>query len=99
MYCSPSSQSALFAMMALVPLSSKDSRLVKVSRIWPMLASICSLLSSWRDSSLPEGSPTLVVPPPIRAIGRCPVFCSQRSIMICTRWPMCRESAVASKPI
>ena len=34
-------------------------------------------------SSLPEGSPTLVVPPPISTIGRLPVCCHSRSSMIC----------------
>ena len=46
-----------------------------------------------------EGSPTLVVPPPIRVSGLCPVFCSQRSIMIWISEPTWRDLAVASNPI
>src|SRR5260221_678777 len=59
-----------------------------------MLSSICALVSSWRVSSRPEGSPTLVVPAPISAIGLWPVFCHQRSSMICSRWPTWSEAAV-----
>src|SRR6185312_9659416 len=55
--------------------------------------------SIWRASSLPDGSPIRVVPPPISTTGRCPCFCSSRSAMICTRLPTCRLSAVQSKPI
>ena len=51
------------------------------------------------DSSLPEGSPIRVVPPPSSTSGRWPCFCSSRRIMICTRLPTCRLSAVQSKPI
>ena len=64
-----------------------------------MLAPICSSVSSGRASSRNEGSPTFVVPPPISVIGRWPVFCHQRSIMICSNEPTCSESAVQSKPI
>ena len=60
---------------------------------------ICSTVSSLRDSSLKDGSPILVVPPPISAMGRCPVFCIQRSIMIWTSDPACRLVAVASNPM
>ncbi len=52
-----------------------------------------------RLSSLPEGSPTRVVPPPISAIGRWPVCCIQCSIMIGSSEPTCSEGAVQSKPI
>ena len=41
----------------------------------------------------------MVVPPPISAIGLPPVFCSQRSIMICNSEPTCSEGAVQSNPI
>ena len=64
-----------------------------------MLASICAAVSICRDSSLPEGSPIRVVPPPISATGLWPCFCISRSSMICTRLPTCRQSAVRSKPI
>ncbi len=42
-----------------------------------MLAAISSSVRSWRNSSLPEGSPTLVVPPPISTIGRLPLLLQQ----------------------
>ncbi len=58
-----------------------------------------SSVRSRRLSSLPEGSPTRVVPPPISAIGRPPVCCSQYSIMIWISEPTCSEDAVQSKPI
>ena len=64
-----------------------------------MLAAMVSSVSIWRDSSLPEGSPMRVVPPPSSTIGLWPCFCSSRRIMICTRLPTCRLSAVQSKPI
>ncbi len=38
----------------------------------------------------------MVVPPPISAIGLPPPFCSQCSIMIETRLPMCSDGAVQS---
>ena len=58
-----------------------------------------SSVRSRRLSSLPEGSPTRVVPPPISTIGLPPVCCSQCSIMIWIRMPTCSEGAVQSKPI
>ncbi len=61
-----------------------------------MLAAICAGESIGRSAARNEGSPTLVVPPPIRVIGRWPVFCSQRSIMTLTRLPTWSERAVAS---
>ncbi len=61
-----------------------------------MLWAICSSDSSWRDSSLPDGSPMRVVPPPINTIGLLPVFWNQRNSMIDIRLPICRLSAVQS---
>ena len=58
-----------------------------------------STVSSLRDSSLKEGSPTIEVPPPISAIGLWPVACIQCSIMIWISDPAWSEVAVASKPI
>ena len=83
---SPSSQSALLTITASVGPSPKVEVVARRRCLMlAMLASICSGVSSWRVSSRPEGSPTLVVPPPISAIGLWPVFCHQRSIMICSR--------------
>ena len=62
---------------------------------WSIISSVISL----RASSRKDGSPILDVPPPISAIGWCPVFCSHRSIMICISEPTCKEGAVASNPI
>ncbi len=61
-----------------------------------MLAWISASLRSWRVSSLPDGSPTLVVPPPTMTIGLWPVCCSRRSIMMVIRLPTCSDGAVAS---
>ena len=62
-----------------------------------LLASICSTVRSLRLSSLPEGSPTRVVPPPISVIGLpAPVFCSQCSIMIESRCPTWSDGPVQS---
>ena len=51
----------------------------------PILAAISASVRSLRASSLPEGSPTLVVPPPISTIGRWPACCNLRSIMMLTQ--------------
>ncbi|MNC78437.1 hypothetical protein D3C75_1306460 [compost metagenome] len=64
-----------------------------------ILAWIVSSVSCGREASLPVGSPTLVVPPPIRTTGLCPACCRRRSIMIWIRLPTCRDGAVASKPM
>ncbi len=40
-----------------------------------------------------------MVPPPIRAIGRCPVCCIQYSIIIGSSEPTCNEAAVQSNPM
>ena len=61
-----------------------------------LLASMVSIDRMRRVSSLPEGSPTRVVPPPISAIGLLPLCCSQCSIMIEIRWPTCSDGAVQS---
>ena len=61
-----------------------------------LLASISSIERIWRVSSLPEGSPTRVVPPPISTMGLPPACCSQRSIMIESRLPTCSDGAVQS---
>ena len=42
------------------------------------------LESILREASLPDGSPTLVVPPPSRMMGLCPHCCRCRNIMICS---------------
>ena len=60
---------------------------------------IFSCVSIWRISVLPEGSPTIVVPPPSSAIGLLPASWSRRMRFSAMKWPMCRLSAVASKPI
>ena len=64
-----------------------------------LFSSIASIDRILRASSLPEGSPTRVVPPPIKGTGLPPVFCSQDSIMIGSSEPTCSEGAVQSKPI
>ena len=64
-----------------------------------LLASICSTGRILRVSSLPEGSPTRVVPPPISTIGLLPVCCSQRSIISTIMLPMWKDGAVQSKPM
>ena len=99
MYESPSSQSALFIIAASVGPSPKTRNCEKTRLMPSMLASIRSSDRSWRDSSLPDGSPTLVVPPPIRTIGLWPACCHQRSSMIGINEPTWRLSAVQSKPI
>jgi hypothetical protein len=85
--------------IASVGPSPKLRKRSKLLRIEAMLAPIVSSFSSLRLSSLPEGSPILVVPPPITTIGLCPACWSRRSSMIDTRLPTWSEGAVASKPI
>src|SRR3981081_1336702 len=54
-----------------------------------LLASISSTVRSARDSSLPEGSPTMVVPPPISVIGFLSPCCSPYSILMVRGLPVC----------
>ena len=86
-------------MRASVAPSPKLRNLVNTWRMPSRLWAICSTESILRDSSLNDGSPILVVPPPISAMGLWPVFCIQRSIMIWTSEPAWSEVAVASNPI
>src|SRR3712207_8685193 len=50
-----------------------------------MLDWMSSWVRSLRASSLPDGSPILVVPPPMTTIGLWPACCIRLSIMIWTR--------------
>ena len=99
MYSSLSSQSALLTMTASVGPSPNLRKFVKPLRMPAMFLAICSSPISLRDSSRNEGSPILVVPPPISTMGLCPACCSRRNSMMPTMLPTCRLSAVASKPI
>ena len=47
----------------------------------------------------PEGSPIMVVPSPMRAMGLFPAICSRFIRHSAMKCPTCRESAVQSKPI
>ena len=85
--------------MASVGPSPKVRNLANTSLMLAMLAAISSSPRNFLASSLPDGSPTLVVPPPISTIGLWPVFCNSLNNMIDTRDPACRLGAVQSKPI
>jgi hypothetical protein len=65
-----SSQSALLTITAPLGPSPKLRNLVNTRSMPAMFAAISTSLKSLRASSLPEGSPTFVVPPPIKTIGR-----------------------------
>ncbi len=99
MYSSRSSQSALSTMTASDGASPKPRYLSKTCWMPALLWAMSSSDSSLRASSLNDGSPIFEVPPPISTIGLWPVFCIQRSSMICSSEPMCRLSAVQSKPM
>ena len=86
-------------MTASVGPSPKVRNFSNTVRIEAMFDWIVASVSWGRLASLPVGSPTLVVPPPIRTTGRCPACCRRRSIMIWISEPTCRLGAVASKPI
>jgi len=86
-------------MMASVGPSPKVRNFANTVFIEAVLALIVSSVSCGREASLPVGSPTLVVPPPISTTGLCPACCSRRSIMIWIRLPTWRLGAVASKPM
>ena len=59
-------------------LPAPNFRILEKTRLMlSLLASISSTGRMVRVSSLPEGSPTLVVPPPISVIGLLPDCCSQ----------------------
>ena len=63
---------------------------------------LCWMVSTviiWRISLLPEGSPTIPVPPPIRAMGLLPAICKRFIKQRAMKWPTCRLSAVGSKPM
>jgi hypothetical protein len=85
--------------MASVGPSPKVRNFSNTVLIEAMLDWMVSSVSWGREASLPVGSPTLVVPPPIRTMGLPPACCSRRSIMIWIRLPTCSEGAVASKPM
>ena len=46
----------------------------------------------------PLGSPTIPVAPPTKATGLCPAFCMCTNNKMGTKLPMCKLSAVGSKP-
>ena len=58
------------------------------------LASICSMVSSWRSAVLPLGSPIMPVPPPTIAMGLWPNRCMRASAIIGSSEPTCRLAAV-----
>ena len=63
------------------------------------LYAIVSSVSIWRMSVRPDGSPIIVVPSPMRAMGLLPAICRRFIRHRAMKWPTCRESAVQSKPI
>ena len=83
-------------MIASVCPAPNFRNLAKTPLMLSLLASISSTGRIARVSSLPEGSPTRVVPPPISAIGLLPDCCSQYSIMMVRKLPMCSDGAVQS---
>ena len=78
---------------------SKDKNLaicfLKRSTLW----SISSLDIILLISVLPEGSPIVAVPPPIKIIGLCPAFCICDATIKEIKCPTCKLSAVGSNPI
>ena len=70
-----------------------------VFKIFLIFFSICASDKIFLVSSLPDGSPILVVPPPNKTIGLCPCFCNNFRHIICIKLPTCKLAAVLSKPI
>ncbi len=68
---------------------------LKHSALWLM----SSMVSILRISVRPEGSPIIVVPPPIRAIGLLPASCRRFISVSAIKCPAVRLSAVQSKPM
>ena len=66
--------------------------------LWDHSKTVSSVFN-WRSWSLKDGSPIIPVPPPTNAIGTCPFCWKRRNIKIGNKWPICRLSAVGSKPI
>ena len=58
-----------------------------------------SRVSILRISVRPEGSPIMVVAPPIRAMGLFPAICRRFIMVRAIKCPAVRLSAVQSKPI
>ncbi len=67
----------------------------KHSALWSM----SSRVSIFRISVRPEGSPIIVVPPPIKAMGWLPAICRRFISVRAMKCPAVRLSAVQSKPI
>ena len=91
------SQSALFTIRALPSEKSMNFSIcfLKQAALW----AISSLVSILRISVRPEGSPIMVVPPPIRAMGLLPASCRRFIRVSARKWPAVRLSAVQSKPM
>ena len=68
---------------------------LKQAALWSM----SSRVSILRMSVRPEGSPIMVVPPPMRAMGWLPAICSRFISVRAMKWPAVRLSAVQSKPM
>ena len=84
-------------MMALPSLKSMNFSIWR--RKHAALWSMSSRVSILRMSVRPEGSPIMVVPPPIRAMGVLPACCKRFISVSAMKWPAVRLSAVQSKPM
>ena len=99
MYMSSESHASLSTITASPGPSPKARYLEKTFMMPALLASISASPSRGRASSRNEGSPILVVPPPIRTMGLWPQRCMRRSSMIETMLPTWRLGAVQSNPM
>ena len=90
-------QSALFAIMAALS-PSKLKKGVSWLRMLSTQPATVSAEFKLRSAALKLGSPIIPVAPPTKAIGVWPACWKRRNANTGSKWPMCRLSAVGSKP-
>ena len=86
-------------MGAFASLASKSKKRERSALIPATFLSRVASSRRFLSSDFPEGSPIIPVAPPTKAMGRCPKFRKCFKMIMGTRLPIWRESAVGSKPI
>ena len=90
-------QSALFAIMAAFSPSKLKNGFSWLRMLSTQPATV-SAEFKLRSTALKLGSPIMPVAPPTKAIGVCPACWKRRKANTGNKWPICRLSAVGSKP-
>ena len=90
-------QLALFSMMAGFAPSNFKNGVSWFLMLSTQLATVSGVFRL-RSTALKLGSPIMPVAPPTSATGVCPAFWKRRNTNTGNKCPMCRLSAVGSKP-